>query len=58
MDLQWQRQQEHEQLLAAAPTAVSGGGVINCAGLPHLEAILTAAAGQLVVLVVYSRWVG
>ena len=56
MELQWQRQQEHEALLAAVPASLERGGVLEVQGLQHLEAILEAASGQLVVLTVYSRW--
>ncbi|EFN52684.1 hypothetical protein CHLNCDRAFT_138664 [Chlorella variabilis] len=58
MELQWQRQQAQEQLLAAVPASLAGGSVIEVAGLAHLEALLEAAAGQLVVLTVYSRSCG
>ena len=56
MELQWQRQQEQEALLAAVPATLERGGVLEVQGLQHLEAILEAASGQLVVLTVYSRW--
>jgi hypothetical protein len=55
MELQWQRQQEQEELLAAVPSVLAQGGVIEVAGQHHLDALLEAAAGQLVVLTVYSR---
>ena len=56
MELQLQRQQEQEALLAAVPASLERGGVLEVQGLQHLEAILEAASGQLVVLTVYSRW--
>ena len=55
LELQWQRQQEQEQLLAAVPSALASGGVIEVQGLLHLERVLEAASGQLVALTVYSR---
>lgn len=55
MELQWQRHQEEEALLAAVPSVLAQGGVIEVAGQRHLDALLEAAAGQLVVLTVYSR---
>ncbi|KAL4420616.1 hypothetical protein ABPG75_010272 [Micractinium tetrahymenae] len=58
MELQWQRQVEQDALLAAVPAALQSGGVLEVQSLPHLERILEAASGQLVVLTVYSRSCG
>lgn len=55
MELQWQRQAEQDALLAGVPAALQSGGVLEVQGLQHLERILEAASGQLVVLTVYSR---
>lgn len=55
MELQWQRQAEQEAVLAGVPAALEQGGVLEVQGLTHLERILEAASGQLVVLTVYSR---
>lgn len=56
MELQWQRQEAAEAQLAGVPAALAAGGVIEVAGLTHLERILEEACGSLVVLTVYSRW--
>lgn len=58
MELQWQRHQEQEQLLAAVPASLAGGGIIEVSSLAHLEALLGAAGGQLVVLTAYTRSCG
>lgn len=58
MELQWERQQQQEQLLAAVPSSLASGSVVEVQDLVHLEHILEAASGQLVVLTVYSRSCG
>ncbi|PSC71718.1 thioredoxin-like chloroplastic [Micractinium conductrix] len=58
MELQWKRQAEADAVLAGVPAALTAGGVLEVAGLAHLERILEEATGQLVVLTVYSRSCG
>lgn len=58
LELQWQRQAEQDALLAGVPAALQSGGVLEVQSLQHLERILEAASGQLVVLTVYSRCAG
>lgn len=53
--MQWKRQAEADAVLAGVPAALTAGGVLEVAGLAHLERILEEATGQLVVLTVYSR---
>lgn len=55
MELQWQRQQAQEAVLAAVPASLASGRVLEVASLAHLERLLEGASGQLVVLTVYSR---
>ncbi|KAL4451444.1 hypothetical protein ABPG77_009516 [Micractinium sp. CCAP 211/92] len=58
LELQWQRQAEQDALLAGVPAALQSGRVLEVQSLQHLERILEAASGQLVVLTVYSRSCG
>lgn len=55
MELQWQRQEEQERLLADVPASLAAGNVVEVQGLQHLERICEEASGALVVLTVYSR---
>lgn len=58
LDLAWQRQLEQEQLLKQAATDAIADNIIQVYNLPHLESLIEAAGGSVVVVSFFSRSCG
>lgn len=58
LDLAWQRQLEQEQLIQKAATDAVADNVIQVYNLPHLESLLEAAGGSVVVVCFYATSCG